>query len=30
MIRLKPLEKGTYKFFGEYNEKTAKGVMIAE
>jgi plastocyanin len=30
VIRLKPLVKGSYKFFGEYNEKTAQGVLIAE
>jgi plastocyanin len=30
VIRLKPLAKGSYKFFGEYNEKTAQGVLIAE
>ena len=30
VIRLKPLAKGTYKFFGEYHEKTAQGVLIAE
>jgi len=30
VIRLKPLTKGTYKFFGEYHEKTAQGVLIAE
>jgi plastocyanin len=30
LIRLKPLTKGTYKFFGEYHEKTAQGVLIAE
>ena len=30
IIRLKPLEKGTYKFVGEYNEETAKGTIIAE
>jgi plastocyanin len=29
-IRLKPLAKGSYKFFGEYNEDTAKGTIIAE
>jgi plastocyanin len=30
VIRLKPLAKGSYKFFGEYHEKTAQGVLIAE
>ncbi len=29
-IRLKPLDKGTYKFVGEYHEDTAKGSLIAE
>jgi plastocyanin len=30
VIRIKPLKKGSYKFFGEYHEKTAQGVLIAE
>ena len=30
VIRLKPLAKGSYKFFGEYHEATAHGVLIAE
>lgn len=30
VIRLKPLAKGSHKFFGEYNEKTAQGVLIVE
>ena len=30
LIRLKALAKGSYKFFGEYHEKTAQGVLIAE
>jgi plastocyanin len=30
VIRLKAQPKGTYKFFGEYHEKTAQGVLIAE
>ena len=30
IIRLKPLSKGSYKFFGEYHEKTAQGILIAE
>jgi len=30
VIRLKPLAKGSYKFFGEYHEKTAQGMLIAE
>ena len=29
-IRIRPLEKGTYKFFGEYHEATAQGQLIAE
>ena len=29
-IRLRPLEAGTYKFEGEFNPKTAQGVVIAE
>ena len=29
-IRVKPLAKGRYDFVGEYNESTAKGVLIAE
>jgi plastocyanin len=29
-IRLKPLEKGSYKFVGEYHEDTAKGTLIVE
>lgn len=29
-IRLKPLDKGSYKFVGEYHEDTAKGTLIAE
>ena len=28
VIRLKALTKGSYKFFGEYHEKTAQGVLI--
>ena len=30
VIRLKPLAKGSYNFFGEYHEKTAQGMLIAE
>jgi plastocyanin len=29
-VRIKPLDKGTYPFVGEYHEDTAKGVVIAE
>jgi plastocyanin len=29
-IRLKPLDKGSYPFIGEYHEETAKGTLIAE
>jgi plastocyanin len=29
-IRISPLKPGRYKFFGEYHESTAKGVLIAE
>lgn len=29
-IRIAPLKPGRYKFFGEYHEDTAKGVLIAE
>jgi len=29
-VRMGALKPGTYKFFGEYNEKTAQGVIIAE
>jgi len=29
-IRLKPLDKGTYSFFGEYHEDTAQGKLIAD
>jgi plastocyanin len=29
-IRVPALKPGRYKFFGEYHEKTAKGVIIAE
>ncbi len=30
VVRLKPLEKGNYPFFGEYHEATAQGAVIAE
>ena len=30
VIRLKPLAKGSHKFFGEYHENTAQGVLIVE
>ena len=30
VIRMKPLEKGSYAFFGEYHENTAQGVLIAD
>jgi plastocyanin len=29
-VRIGPLEKGRYSFIGEFNEATAKGVVIAE
>ena len=29
-IRVPALKPGRYKFFGEYHEKTAKGVIVAE
>lgn len=29
-VRLGPLKPGTYHYFGEYNEATAKGTIIAE
>lgn len=29
-VHIRALEKGTYPFIGEYNEATAKGVIIAE
>lgn len=29
-IRLQPLAKGTYTFFGEYHEDSAQGVVVAE
>jgi len=30
VVRLKPLERGTYSFFGEYHADTATGELIAE
>jgi len=30
LVRIGPLEAGRYDFIGEYNEATAKGVVIAE
>jgi hypothetical protein len=30
VIFIGPLKPGKYEFFGEYNEKTARGVVIAE
>ena len=30
VIRLRPLDAGTYKFFGEFHEDTAQGVLVAE
>jgi hypothetical protein len=30
VIYIGPLKKGKYEFWGEYNEATAKGVVIAE
>ncbi len=30
VITLRPLDKGTYKFLGEFNEATAQGQIIAE
>lgn len=30
VIRIKPLSKGSYKFFGEYHEDTAQGVVTVE
>lgn len=29
-IRLRPLDAGRYRFFGEFNEATAQGVLVAE
>lgn len=30
IINLRPLDKGTYKFFGEFHPETAQGQIIAE
>src|SRR5215831_7295448 len=30
VVRIGPLQPGRYPFFGEFNEATAKGVVIAE
>ncbi len=30
VIRLQPLDVGPYRFFGEYHEDTAQGVLVAE
>lgn len=30
IVRLKPLDKGSYPFVGEFHEDSAKGVIIAE
>jgi hypothetical protein len=30
VVRFGPLEPGRYEFVGEFNEATAKGVVIAE
>ena len=30
VIRLKPLSKGTYNFFGDYHQDTAQGEVVAE
>ncbi len=30
LVRIGPLQPGRYEFVGEYHEKTAKGVVIAE
>jgi hypothetical protein len=30
VVRFGPLEPGRYPFFGEFNEATAKGVVVAE
>lgn len=29
-VRVRPLKAGSYKFFGEYHESTAKGVLVVE
>jgi hypothetical protein len=30
VIRLQPLDTGPYRFYGEYHEDTAQGVLVAE
>lgn len=30
VIYVGPLEPGSYPFFGEFNEKTARGILVAE
>jgi uncharacterized protein (DUF58 family) len=30
VVRIGPLEPGRYEFIGEFNQSTAKGVMVAE
>lgn len=30
VIRIKPLSKGTYNFFGDYHQATAQGEVVAE
>ena len=30
VIRLGPLDPGRYEFFGDFNQATAQGIMIAE
>ena len=30
MVRFGPLEPGTYPFFGEFNQATAQGKVVAE
>jgi plastocyanin domain-containing protein len=30
VIRLQPLDVGPYRFYGEYHEDTAQGVLVAE
>jgi plastocyanin len=30
VIRLQPLDAGPYRFYGEYHEDTAQGVIVAE
>lgn len=30
VVRLRPLQKGTYKFFGDYHPDTAQGTIVAQ